>query len=180
MTTTTNTTCTANNRIQAKEGSRDVQPCSPPEPPLEPPLDSGGDDTERRTPEANPGLTVYYDGGCPLCSKEIAHYRQVDRDQRVRWVDLTEAADELAEVGLDTGTAMRRLHLRKGDGRLLSGVPAFVAIWRQLPGYRVLAWVVERLGLIRPLDWGYAQFADWRFRRRCGDGTCAVDARRSV
>jgi hypothetical protein len=36
---------------------------------------------------------------------------------------------------------------------------------------------VERLGLIRPLDWGYAHFADWRFRRRCADGACSVDAR---
>ncbi|MGB5735815.1 MAG: DUF393 domain-containing protein [Thiohalocapsa sp.] len=130
---------------------------------------------------AGPGerLTTYYDGGCPLCSKEIAHYRRVDRNQRVRWVDLTEAADELAAIGLDTSTAMRRLHVQEADGRLLSGVPAFVAIWRRLPGYRVLARVVEALGLIRPLEWGYARFADWRFRRRCDDGACGVGGRDS-
>jgi predicted DCC family thiol-disulfide oxidoreductase YuxK len=124
-------------------------------------------------------FTTYYDGGCPLCSKEIAHYQRMDRDQQVRWIDLTQAADELAAVGLDTETAMRRLHVRDADGRTLSGVPAFVAIWQRLPRYRVLAQIVDKLGLIRPLDWFYARFADWRFRRRCVDGACAVTTRRS-
>jgi predicted DCC family thiol-disulfide oxidoreductase YuxK len=124
-------------------------------------------------------ITTFYDGGCPLCSKEIAHYQRMDRTHRVRWIDLTQAADELAAVGLDTATAMRRLHVRDADGRLLSGVPAFVAIWYRLPRYRVLAQIVEKLRLVRPLDWVYAEFADWRFRRRCRDGTCAVATRGS-
>lgn len=121
-------------------------------------------------------LTTYYDGGCPLCSKEIAHYRRVDRDQRVRWVDLTAAADELAAIGLDQATAMRRLHAREPGGRLLSGVPAFIAIWHRLPGYRFLARAVEALRLTRPLEWGYRRFADWRFRQRCRDGVCDIDS----
>lgn len=119
-------------------------------------------------------ITTYYDGGCPLCSKEIAHYRRMDRTQQVRWIDLTQAADELAAVGLDIATAMRRLHVRDAQGRLLSGVPAFVAIWRRLPRYRTLARIIETLRLIGPLEWAYAHFADWRFRRRCRDGACAL------
>ena len=123
-----------------------------------------------------PQITTYYDGGCPLCSKEIAHYQRMDRNQRVRWIDLTQAADELVAAGLDAATAMRRLHVRDTHGRTLSGVPAFVAIWHRLPRYRILAQLVEKLRLIRPLDWAYARFADWRFRRRCRDGACEVGA----
>lgn len=120
-------------------------------------------------------VITYYDGGCPLCSKEIAHYRRVDRAERIRWIDLTTDAEALSAVGLDVATAMRRLHVRDADGRLLSGVPAFVAIWQQLPGYRSLARVVTALRLSRPLDWAYGRFADWRFERRCRDGACTLD-----
>lgn len=120
-------------------------------------------------------LTAFYDGGCPLCSKEIAHYRRVDRAGRVRFVDITSAPVELAAVGLDTATAMRRLHVLEPDAGLLQGVPAFIAIWQRLPGYRLLARVVLALRLVRPLDRAYARFADWRFRRRCADGACAID-----
>lgn len=119
-------------------------------------------------------LVAYYDGGCPLCSKEIAHYRRIDRQQRVQWVDIMGDAEALERVGLDQATAMRRLHARDPEGHLVSGVPAFVAIWRRLPGYRHLATLVETLRLTGPLDWAYARFADWRFRRRCPDGACAV------
>ncbi len=124
-----------------------------------------------------PRLTTYYDGGCPLCSKEIAHYRRIDRARRIRWIDITAQSDALREVGLDIATAMRRLHVWTGDGRLISGVPAFVAIWQQLPGYRLLARLVCLLRLTRPLDLAYGQFADWRFRRRCRYGRCAVPTR---
>jgi predicted DCC family thiol-disulfide oxidoreductase YuxK len=122
-------------------------------------------------------LTTFYDGGCPLCSKEIAHYRRVDRAGRIRWVDITLDRDALDAAGLDIATAMRRLHVQRGDGRLVQGVPAFVAIWQQLPGYRLLARAVLWFRLTKPLDWAYRRFADWRFARRCHDGICAVSGR---
>ncbi|CRI64811.1 hypothetical protein THIOKS12130002 [Thiocapsa sp. KS1] len=50
-----------------------------------------------RHPEDHPGhrrhktmtaFTAYFDGGCPLCSKEIAHYRRIDKAGAIHWVDL--------------------------------------------------------------------------------------------
>lgn len=116
---------------------------------------------------------MYYDGSCPLCRREVAHYRRLDRDQRVRWVDISREPEALAPLGVDLTTAMRRLHATDEYGRLVSGVPAFLAIWRALPAYRHLARAVTALGLTPLLDWGYNRFADWRFRRQCGAGACA-------
>ena len=31
---------------------------------------------------------MFYDGGCPLCSREVAHYRRLDRRNNVSWVDI--------------------------------------------------------------------------------------------
>jgi len=42
-------------------------------------------------PETIPALTVYFDGACPLCRREIAHYRSRDRAARIAFLDI--AAD---------------------------------------------------------------------------------------
>jgi predicted DCC family thiol-disulfide oxidoreductase YuxK len=120
-------------------------------------------------------LKTFYDGGCPLCSKEIAHYRNIDRHGLIEWIDITRSDRELAAAGLDLPTAMRRLHAREPDGRLVSGVPAFLAIWRRLPRWRLLAQVVETLRLTGPMEWAYVRFANRRFRQRCADGACTLD-----
>jgi predicted DCC family thiol-disulfide oxidoreductase YuxK len=116
--------------------------------------------------------TMFFDGGCPLCSREVAHYRRLDRGSRILWVDITDHPETLSEYGIAYGTAMERLHALDEDGQVVSGVPAFVAVWRQLPGYRHLARVVEGLGVVPVLDWLYTRFASWRLKRRCRDGAC--------
>jgi predicted DCC family thiol-disulfide oxidoreductase YuxK len=119
-------------------------------------------------------LTTFYDGGCPLCSRETAHYMRLDQTGQIRWVDITQDEDALAAAGLDLPTAMRRLHVQEADGRTQSGVAAFLAIWQRLPRWSLLARLVRLLRLQRPLEWGYQRFADRRFRQRCAEGVCAV------
>lgn len=118
--------------------------------------------------------TMFFDGGCPLCRREVAHYRRLDRGDRIRWVDITSQPGTLSKYGIAYGTAMERLHALDEDGQIVSGVPAFVAVWRQLPGYRHLARVVEGLRLVPLLDWLYTRFASWRHKRRCRDGACGL------
>lgn len=122
-----------------------------------------------------PDFTTFYDGGCPLCRREIEHYRKIDRAGRIRWVDITDDGDALARAGLDLASAMRRLHAQEADGRIVTGVDAFVAIWQRLPRWRVLARLVRLFHLRRPLEWGYRHFAERRFRRRCAEGVCRAD-----
>lgn len=120
----------------------------------------------------NTKTIMFFDGGCPMCKREVAHYRSLDRQNRVSWVDISRDADALAayDVGLDA--AMKRLHAVDDQGRVVSGVPAFVTVWRQLPIYRHLAWIVESTRTVPFLDRVYARFAAWRFRRRCGSKAC--------
>jgi predicted DCC family thiol-disulfide oxidoreductase YuxK len=119
-------------------------------------------------------LVVFYDGGCPLCRREIAHYRRIDRQSAIRWVDIISEKEALDAAGLDLAAAMRRIHAREADGRLVSGVTAFVAVWRRLPFYRHLASLIDGLRLTAVLDRMYGRFADWRLKRRCAGGRCAA------
>ena len=120
---------------------------------------------------------VFYDGGCPLCRREIAHYRRIDSAERLVWVDAVNKPETLAEHGLTLERAMAELHVLDGDGCWQRGVDAFLVIWQQLPAYRWLAKLVTALGLRRPLGFVYRHFAAWRYRQRCESDSCTAGAR---
>ncbi len=98
-------------------------------------------------------LSVYYDGGCPLCRAEIDHYRRCEGADRVRFVDVGPgAAASALGAGLDREAALRRFHVRDAQGRLVSGAAAFARLWRTLPGWRWLGRLVDlRVLGIRPI-----------------------------
>lgn len=60
-------------------------------------------------------------------------YRRQPGADAVRWVDITRCA--AAELGPDLSrdAAMKRLHLRRADGSLVSGAAAFTGLWQSLP-----------------------------------------------
>ncbi|MBP0048707.1 DUF393 domain-containing protein [Marinobacterium sp. AK62] len=113
---------------------------------------------------------LLYDGQCPLCKREIAHYKRLDIDRRVDWRDLFDPASDLETLGIDAWSAMSVIHAVAPDGRIHTGVHAFMLIWRELPCYRHLATVIETLRLTGLLDKLYHRFARWRFRSRCKQG----------
>ena len=105
-----------------------------------------------RTPENEGPLTVYYDGACPICRFEIAHYQQCKGSDRLTFVDV--AAADLPSLGawLDRDTALARFHIRQPDGSLVSGAAAFVTIWQSLPGWRVWGKMAAWPPLLRLLE----------------------------
>jgi predicted DCC family thiol-disulfide oxidoreductase YuxK len=123
---------------------------------------------------SNARPTVFFDGACPLCCREIAHYRRIDRAQQLRWVDAATEAETLAANGLDLDRVMAELHVLDGTGGWHRGVDAFLMIWSRLPAYRWLARLVSSFGLRAPLKFVYRYFAAWRCRRRCDAGACTA------
>lgn len=90
-----------------------------------------------------PRPTLYFDGACPVCSREIAMYQRQPGAEGVCWVDVTRCEPSALGAGLTRDAAMARLHLRRPDGQLVSGAAAFTALWRTLPRW---AWLGRLLG----------------------------------
>ena len=132
------------------------------------------------TPKSDQRPVVFYDGVCPLCRREIAHYRRLDREDRLRWIDAAAETEVLARHGLSVQAAMAELHVLDTVGRWQRGVDAFLVIWQHLPGYRWLERLVRGLHLRRPLGFLYRRFAAWRYRRRCSTGGCVTAQGRRV
>ncbi len=95
-------------------------------------------------------FTVYFDGACPLCRREIGFYRRRRGAERIRWVDVGRSACEVVDDDLCRREALSRFHVRLADGRLVSGARAFAELWSQLPGWRALG-RCARLPAVTPL-----------------------------
>lgn len=110
-------------------------------------------------------ITVFYDGKCGLCSKEINHYRKIAPSNIFNWQNITESADELNKEGISLSEGLRLLHAKDEEGLVHVGVDAFILIWKQLRRWRVLAFLVG-LPIIRQIaNTAYRTFAKWRFKK---------------
>jgi predicted DCC family thiol-disulfide oxidoreductase YuxK len=90
---------------------------------------------------------VLYNETCPVCRFEIDAYRRraLADGLPIRF----DALDSAADWGLTQDQAARQLHVWQ-DGRILSGLDAFRALWSALPRWRWLARLTG-LPILRPL-----------------------------
>ena len=93
--------------------------------------------------------TILYNDKCPVCSFEIEHYRNLCSKRGIDLVFEKISADGpvLMASNLTAEDAKKRLHFLTADGRLLVGLEAFLALWAEMPGYRVLGRVVSVPGI---------------------------------
>lgn len=105
----------------------------------------------------SPCVEVYFDGSCPMCRREIAVYQNITPDQPIAWVDVSKPDTPLPQ-GQSKEQLMARFHTRTAQGELLSGAAAFVHVWAQLPGWRVLAWLAKVPGMLWLMEKAYNGF----------------------
>jgi predicted DCC family thiol-disulfide oxidoreductase YuxK len=108
--------------------------------------------------KAMPTCTVYFDGACPVCRPEIAHYRRQRGAEAIAWVDASCCDETALGPGVDRAVLLSRFHVREADGSLASGAAAFVAIWRRLPAFAWLATLASIRPVLAVLDAGYGLF----------------------
>ncbi|MFN9771056.1 MAG: demethoxyubiquinone hydroxylase family protein [Burkholderiales bacterium] len=117
-----------------------------------------GDPDGVACPAVGTALTVYYDGACPVCTREIGLYRGQRGAESVRWVDASTCDADALGPGLDRPRALARLHVRRPDGTLVDGAGAFAAMWRALPAWSVLGRLAGVAPVRRVLDLAYDGF----------------------
>jgi predicted DCC family thiol-disulfide oxidoreductase YuxK len=118
---------------------------------------SSGAQVARRPSRPDPKIVVYFDGACPLCSAEIAHYARQRGGDGLAFVNASDPRTTLG-CGLGHADALTRFHVRLADGRLLSGAAAFIAVWETLPGWRWTGRLAQLPGMSRALEAAYRMF----------------------
>ncbi len=113
----------------------------------------------------NETLTVLYDGGCPLCRREIAHVQGLAKQcesSALCFVDISSEAEGSVTHAAERQALLARFHVQRSDGSRLSGAAAFTAMWSRLPGWRWLAKLARLPGMLTLLEGAYRVFLKLR------------------
>lgn len=89
---------------------------------------------------------VLYNGDCSVCNLEIKQYKKYSDHELldIEYEDLNNT--DLNPWGVDKDEASKRLYVEK-DGKIYSGVDAFIELWQDMPRYRFLAKLAKTPGL---------------------------------
>ncbi|PKM31347.1 MAG: DUF393 domain-containing protein [Gammaproteobacteria bacterium HGW-Gammaproteobacteria-11] len=128
-------------------------------------------------------LTLFYDGDCPLCLREIHMFENRNHQQNLLLEDIA-AKDTTPLPGLSREQMLDCLHARFADGRVVTGIDATYWSYHAVG----LGWVIKPLGWrwARPF-WQMAYRLFCRLRpgiarlvpmpgARCRDGQCDIAA----
>eukprot|EP00487_Bulimina_marginata_P009242 TRINITY_DN3613_c0_g1_i1.p1 TRINITY_DN3613_c0_g1~~TRINITY_DN3613_c0_g1_i1.p1 ORF type:complete len:105 (-),score=16.08 TRINITY_DN3613_c0_g1_i1:257-571(-) len=93
-------------------------------------------------------LTIFYDGTCPLCAKEMNALKKHDKQNLLKTVDIY-SEDFSAYPEIDAEAANNILHAINNKGQLLLGLDVTYKAW-QLMG-RGWIYAPLRWKLVKPL-----------------------------
>ena len=99
-------------------------------------------------------LEVWFDGDCPLCRREIAVMRGLDRRGAIVFTDV---ASGQGSCPIDRADLLARFHARE-EGVMLSGAAAFAAMWRAIPLLRPFGLAARNQTVLRLLERLYLVF----------------------
>lgn len=110
-------------------------------------------------------ISVYYDGMCGLCSKEIAYFKRRTPKRPILWHDIAHEPEQLVGTGLSQADALMFMRVRDKDGVLHSEVDAFIVMWGQFRGWALLAGLLSLPGVHGLANRVYRMFARYRFAK---------------
>lgn len=130
-------------------------------------------------PSSVPAVEVFFDGDCPLCRREVALVRRLDRRARIRFTDIAAPGFDARTVGRTQADLMARIQGRLPDGTFVEGVEVFRRMYAAA-GLAPLVALTRLPGISHLLDACYRWFAKNRLRLtgRCDSTTCAPSAHR--
>ncbi|NTZ42554.1 DUF393 domain-containing protein [Altererythrobacter sp. SALINAS58] len=116
-------------------------------------------------------LIVWHDGNCPLCRSEIALMRRLDWRSSIEFIDVTSTSATFCPI--DPAELLARFHASE-NGRFLSGLAAFAAMWRAIPLLRPFGLAAQWPWLLAILESLYVRFLGVRPRLQRAIGRLPV------
>jgi predicted DCC family thiol-disulfide oxidoreductase YuxK len=118
-------------------------------------------------------ITVFYDGKCGLCRREINYYMRIAPVGVFKWVDITVMPEPFVELGYTINEGLKALHVRDAGGAMHIAVDGFIVIWQQLPRWHFLAKIAKLPIIHFVASKLYHLFAAWRFKK-LGYASCGL------
>jgi len=103
-------------------------------------------------------IELFYDGACPLCSREIIFIQRLDRKSKIKFTDISLEGFDPKRYGKELSTFMEIIQCRTVDGKWIEGVEAFRQIYSMI-GFRPFVFFTRIPGVSHLLDLIYRTFA---------------------
>jgi predicted DCC family thiol-disulfide oxidoreductase YuxK len=107
-------------------------------------------------------IEVFYDGACPLCSREAGLFARRAPQGAATFVDIAAPGFDAGAHGLDDRAVNKQIHAKTADGRTVVGVDALAEMWQLVPSYRWLARLTKLPVSRQVMQAGYILFARLR------------------
>jgi predicted DCC family thiol-disulfide oxidoreductase YuxK len=120
-------------------------------------------------------IEVFFDGGCPLCLREVMFLKRRDRHGRIKFTDIDASDFSPESCGKTYDELMARMHGRLPDGSWITGVEVFRRLYAAV-GFGPLVMLTRLPVISHIMDLGYRLFAKNRLRLtgRCTTRSCSV------
>ena len=123
-------------------------------------------------------ISVYYDGACHLCSREIDIYKNKDKNHKIEFIDISDPNFTLDTDAVSMDDIHKYFHVKTKNNEWLQGVDAFHKIWEELDIFKPLQ-ALSNNQITRPfMDFGYTLFTKARpylpRKKGCETGTCHI------
>jgi len=126
-------------------------------------------------------LTVLFDGSCSLCRTSANRVGRLDSRGRIELVDLHDPSVTQRFPQINREEAMKWMQAVDPQGRISSGADAWARIGALLPGWNLLAWILQVPGV----RWLAAKIYAWIARNRyrwnrtiCTDDSCSLHVKK--
>ena len=71
-------------------------------------------------------LTIFFDGGCPLCKREVDFLQSRNQKEYLKFIDINNSDFSLdLKYGITYKQAMERIHGLKSDGSVIKDIKVF-------------------------------------------------------
>ena len=108
-------------------------------------------------------ITLYFDGDCPLCKREINFLKKITPKDKVSFEDISEENFKEDKHGKSCSKLMAEIHAKTSDGQWLIGMDAFRAVY----SYTKFSFIfnLTKLPILRQsFDFMYKLFAKNRLK----------------
>ncbi|GAA6151498.1 thiol-disulfide oxidoreductase DCC family protein [Pseudoteredinibacter isoporae] len=130
-------------------------------------------------------LSIFFDGTCPLCVKEVEALKRLNQKEKLAFLDIEAEGFHAQYPSIDLNAARQILHGQRSDGSFIYGLDVSQLAWRLVESgsWRHIVFSITRWPVIRPIaDLAYITFARNRYRisflftgkSRCENGHCKI------
>ncbi len=107
---------------------------------------------------------VFYDGNCPICSREIKLYKQLCLDNKVEWYDISNNTNALKLINKSKDECLRSFHVIEND-ITYKEVNAFFVLWRKIKYFKFASAFFNFFIIKSILNIFYKSYAKYRYRK---------------